>query len=167
MDLDTRARDITEWATEKGFWSPPDLMSSCSLGDVKNADLMLGKLMLVVSEIGEAMEAGDDDDNFYEEYADAAIRILHIFGGMGINPSEWLKPLLLVAEPNQILVYLSRAAEAARKHDQDTFLLNLGFTFQIIAIVVHYGGRDLFKEIDKKMAVNRNRPYRHGKVSGV
>ena len=54
---------------------------------IQHRDDMLGKLMLVVSEIGEASEAVKkaDFDNFREEMADATIRIFDICGAMGID----------------------------------------------------------------------------------
>lgn len=52
-----------------------------------NADAMLGKLMLVVTELAEAAEAVRKGDlsNFGEEIADAVIRLLDISDASGIN----------------------------------------------------------------------------------
>jgi len=73
---------------------------------------MLGKLMLVVSEISEAAEdvRHEQWEHFGEELADTIIRIMDIAATLEI---------------------------------------------------------DLEKEIDRKMEINRNRPYLHGKVSKV
>ncbi len=72
---------IVSWRRDKGFFTPETIRGGT------NADLMLGKLMLVVSEIGEASEAVRKNDigNFKEELADATIRIFDICGTMGID----------------------------------------------------------------------------------
>jgi len=55
-----------------------------------NADAMLGKLMLVVSEVAEAAEAVRHGDQaaYEEELADTFIRLLDICGTQGIDPLE-------------------------------------------------------------------------------
>lgn len=76
--------EITAWREEIGFKTP------VTLDHLPYRDAMLGKLMLVVSEIGEASEAvrNADYENFREELADAAIRIFDICGAMHID-LEW------------------------------------------------------------------------------
>ena len=71
---------IANWRIGKGFSTPKTIKGN-------DADLMLGKLMLVVSEIGEASEAvrKGDIENFKEELADASIRIFDICGTMDID----------------------------------------------------------------------------------
>lgn len=88
------AKDIVAWRKEKGFKT--------------NWRNMPEKLMLVVTELSEAMEAyrHEDRENFEEEIADTFIRLLDISGSVGINVEE---------------------------------------------------------QISKKMAVNKKRPFRHGK----
>ncbi len=77
-------QDITTWREEMGFKTP------VTLDHLPYRDAMLGKLMLVVSEISEASEAvrNMDYDNFREEMADTAIRIFDICGAMNID-LEW------------------------------------------------------------------------------
>lgn len=60
-------------AKEKGFWDE----------DRNDGEL----LMLIVSELGEALEAlrKDDLDNFSEELADVAIRLFDLAEGRGID----------------------------------------------------------------------------------
>lgn len=62
-----------EIAKEKGFWD-----EERNVGEA---------LMLVVTEIAEAMEGHrhQDHDNFREEIADAFIRLFDFCGGMGID----------------------------------------------------------------------------------
>lgn len=71
---------ISHWRRGKGFYTPKNI-------EGENGDAMLGKLMLVTSEIGEAAEAIRHGDlkNFKEELADATIRIFDICGTMNIN----------------------------------------------------------------------------------
>jgi len=75
------ARRIAQWRESKTFRTPN------TLDDEASRDAMLGKLMLVVTEIAEAAEAvrHTDDANFAEEIADAMIRLLDITGTMGID----------------------------------------------------------------------------------
>ena len=60
-------------AVEKGFWD-----KERNLGEA---------LMLIVTELAEAMEAHrvQDHDNFKEELADAFIRLLDLCGGLKID----------------------------------------------------------------------------------
>lgn len=60
-------------AVEKGFWE-----KERNIGEA---------LMLIVTEIAEAMEAHrvQDDENFREEIADAFIRLLDLCGGFNID----------------------------------------------------------------------------------
>lgn len=73
------AEEIKKWRLSKGFLTPKFSME-ISDSKVSEADLLLGKLMLVVTEISEAAEAvrHGDKENFTEEMADAVIRILDI-----------------------------------------------------------------------------------------
>lgn len=73
---------------------------------------MLGKLMLVVTEVSEASEAvrNDDVENFREEIADSIIRLLDIASTTGMD--------------------------------------------------IHY-------EIEKKMEINKQREYKHGKKTSL
>lgn len=50
------ARQIATWRQAKGFYTPP------SLATMDNRDAMLGKLMLVVTEVSEAAEAVRHND---------------------------------------------------------------------------------------------------------
>lgn len=63
-------------AREKGFWD-----KERNVGEA---------LMLIVTELAEAMEAHrvQDQANFREELADSFIRLLDLCGGMGIDIEE-------------------------------------------------------------------------------
>jgi NTP pyrophosphatase (non-canonical NTP hydrolase) len=63
-------------AKAKGFWD-----NKRNIGEM---------LMLIVSELAEAMEADrhDDRENFVEEIADTCIRIFDLCGGLGIDLEE-------------------------------------------------------------------------------
>ena len=81
-DMNDLATKIHHWSVLKGFDSPTSILGS------PNDQLTLAKLMLVVSEVGEAAEAvrKADESNFEEEIADTIIRLLQLCGAMGINP---------------------------------------------------------------------------------
>lgn len=63
-------------AVEKGFWE-----QKRNIGEA---------LMLIVTELAEAMEAHriQDEENFREEIADSFIRLLDLCGGLGIDIEE-------------------------------------------------------------------------------
>lgn len=63
-------------AVEKGFWD-----EQRNIGEA---------LMLIVTELAEAMEAHrrQDAENFREELADTFIRLLDLCGGLGIDIEE-------------------------------------------------------------------------------
>ena len=79
--LNELAREIMEWRQGHGFFTPADLAAE------SNRDAMLGKLMLVVTEVAEAAEAVRRADmaNFQEEIADTCIRLFDIAGTCGID----------------------------------------------------------------------------------
>ena len=81
MNLNEWAYDIAKWREQKKFYTPMSL----ELREEREA--MLGKLMLVTSELGEASEAvrKNDISNFKEEIADAIIRLLDIAGSMQMD----------------------------------------------------------------------------------
>lgn len=81
MEMDKWAKAITLWRKKNGFITPS------TIGGV-DGERMLGKLMLIVTEISEAAEAvrKNDIDNFKEELADTFIRLLDICGAMNIDP---------------------------------------------------------------------------------
>jgi len=72
---------ITQWRISKGFHTPHGFDTE------KERDQMLGKLMLIVSEVSEASEAVRKDDmfEFREEIADTFIRLFDICGSVGLN----------------------------------------------------------------------------------
>ena len=94
--MDTKI-SINEWckrchaiAKEKGFWD-----KERNTGEA---------LMLIVTELGEAMEGyrKQDHDNFREELADTFIRLFDLCGGMGIDIE---KEIVLKSEKNKARPY--------------------------------------------------------------
>ncbi len=77
-------KEIVKWRISKGFITPPFY---------GNKDLLLGKLMLVVTEIAEMAEAvrKDDFNNFKEEMADVYIRLFDIAGASKIDVKSVIK----------------------------------------------------------------------------
>ncbi len=73
--------NVANWRKSKDFYTPS------SLDSTSERDLMLGKLMLVVTEIAEAAEAVRHNNiyNFKEEIADTLIRLFDICGSMDID----------------------------------------------------------------------------------
>lgn len=92
--MDDLSKDARNTADDKGFYTP----SSISTKDepktkLTEADVMLGKLALVHSEVSEAVEAVRNGDvvNFKQEIADIFIRLFDICGAMGINIQELIE----------------------------------------------------------------------------
>jgi NTP pyrophosphatase (non-canonical NTP hydrolase) len=79
MMLNKLGKKIMAWREKKGF-----------ITGWKN---MPEKLMLVVTELSEAMEAyrHDDKKNFNEEISDCFIRLLDICGSLNINIEDEIK----------------------------------------------------------------------------
>jgi NTP pyrophosphatase (non-canonical NTP hydrolase) len=90
--FDDLAADIHSWARGKGFYDRERLVvRDPSLGDVEgrpvNPSLPAEKLMLIVSEVAETLEALRDGDNDHEaeEVADIVIRVLDYAAWRGIS----------------------------------------------------------------------------------
>lgn len=92
QSLDELATVICQWREEKGFHTPS------SIEETEEIDQMLGKMMLVVSEVSEATEAARHADpaHFKEEIADTFIRLLDICGTMDLNIEEAIKTKMKV-----------------------------------------------------------------------
>ena len=73
LTLDELIKLCHDTAVEKGFWDEPR-----NLGEA---------LMLIVTELAEAMEAHriQDEENFKEELADTFIRLFDLCGGLKID----------------------------------------------------------------------------------
>ncbi|MDO8581164.1 MAG: nucleotide pyrophosphohydrolase [Candidatus Omnitrophota bacterium] len=76
QSLNQLAQTCHRIAVEKGFWE-----KERNIGEA---------LMLIVTELAEAMEAHrhQDDANFKEELADTFIRLLDLCGGLNIDIEE-------------------------------------------------------------------------------
>src|SRR3990172_8876078 len=92
-------RSMQDWSTfisnvvkGKGFYTPT------SLDTEEEREKVLGKLMLVVTEIAEAAEAvrHNDWDNFKEEMADAMIRMFDMCGAMNLDIEEEIENKMII-----------------------------------------------------------------------
>lgn len=94
LRLNAYSNYISAVMQKNGFVCPPTLISEIERED------MLGKLMLVVSEVAEAGEAvrDNDYDNFQEELADTFIRLMHIVGTMGIDIESRIRDKMEINE---------------------------------------------------------------------
>jgi len=89
-NLNDLAKEIKEIREEHGFQTPHLIGPTEYPFGVTFGDVMLAKLMLIVTEIAEAAEAVRHNDwtNFSEELADASIRILDISATTGLDLEE-------------------------------------------------------------------------------
>lgn len=93
MEIKELVQKAHENAKEKGFWEHIDLLMSHKefynrAEDTANVNNAIGNmLMLIVSELGEALEGLRKADyiNFHEELADVAIRLADLCGGLDID----------------------------------------------------------------------------------
>lgn len=103
MTIKELCKEAYENAKNHGFWEDWDLVN-WDEKTVKSGDCVFElkdlwrnaiatKLMLIVSEVSEALEAlrGGDEGNFKEELADVAIRLGDLCGGLGIDLETEIK----------------------------------------------------------------------------
>lgn len=85
--MNNLGKRIQLWRESKGFITPSTISDVDWTGPVTDGDMMIGKLMLVVTEVSEAAEAVRSNDlkNFGEELADVFIRLLDICATTGID----------------------------------------------------------------------------------
>jgi len=90
-EISDLASEILAWAISKKFLTPTSFSED---------EAILAKLMLIVSELGEAAEAvrNQDSVNFAEELADIAIRLLHLSAGLNIPIHEVIAQKMIVNE---------------------------------------------------------------------
>lgn len=96
MEIKELVKKAHENAKNKGFWEDYD-----GLEELENSKKYMGlvnaaignRLMLIVSELGEALEAlrKEDYENFKEEIADVVIRVGDLCGGLYIDLEEEIK----------------------------------------------------------------------------
>lgn len=94
LKLNEYAREIMRWRDGQGFYTPEGIHTE------ELRDYMLGKLMLVVTEVGEAAEAvrHEDIDNFLEELADTFIRLMDITAASGFDIEKAIKDKMAINE---------------------------------------------------------------------
>lgn len=87
LKLNSYALGVAKWREGNGFFTPNHLTSE------QSRDSMLGKLMLVVTEVSEAAEAvrHSDLNNFVEELADTFIRLMDITASCNIDIETAIK----------------------------------------------------------------------------
>lgn len=83
-------------AKRKGFWED---FEHAKTEDLRN-NAIGNRLMLIVSELSEALEAlrHNDEDNFKEELADVAIRLGDLCGGLHINLEKEIQKKMKINE---------------------------------------------------------------------
>lgn len=160
MNINFYVKKIHENSKNKGFWN-----EKRNIGEL---------LMLIVSEVGEAFEA-ESDENFNEEIADILIRLFDLCGGLNIEPLIAYEskppgdpPALVRGDDDlniefmEIISLLSKVLEANRIDDA-TFDDSVLKTIEAVFYLCDLCAIDIEKEISKKMLVNEQRPYKHGK----
>jgi len=91
MKMNLLIREAYNNASNHGFYEDIDGIRKAKfdikLNDILNNNALATRLMLIVGEVSEAMEAlrKKDNDNFNEELADIAIRLFDLCGYMRID----------------------------------------------------------------------------------
>jgi NTP pyrophosphatase (non-canonical NTP hydrolase) len=180
VGLSDLACQITVWRESKGFLTPPSISVEESW-TLSHADAMLGKLALVHSELAECSAGfkARQLDNVIEELADTAIRVLDIAGAGGWPVEQALQRLDLpfqmpASSFAQVIVELhervTACTDAVKSKDADRnahFVEALAWVLMGLGDAATMMGRDLGIAIEEKMAVNANRPTRHGKATNL
>jgi NTP pyrophosphatase (non-canonical NTP hydrolase) len=162
MNLKELAVEIRETNDANGFEAP-------------TWDRLLSKLMLVVTELDEAVAAvkGDGKDPLEEELADAAIRLIDILkavwgddwnerdGDGGGTPFERIEVMLW-----KPLTMVCRAAEQWRYDNRTDVRIAIELALAALFGLASRLGIDLMAEMVRKTKRNALRGYRHGKVRG-
>lgn len=162
-NLNQIAAAIREWREHHGFYTPK------SIATEQERDMMLGKLMLIVTELTEVDEA-ENAPNWREEIADVAIRIMDITAACSIDLDGAIAAVseVIVFTPNPMAIVneISNAAEAVRHNDSTGLSKYLARAFWRINCIAQ-GVFDLRAEIEAKMKVNWQRPIKHGKLCSL
>jgi NTP pyrophosphatase (non-canonical NTP hydrolase) len=79
-----------------------------------------------------------------------------------ITPEDWDDKYKVLAMLDMVHEEVSEATQAFRKRDKENFGEELADTVIRIMSLSNGLGVELFNEIKKKMAKNRERPYKHG-----
>jgi NTP pyrophosphatase (non-canonical NTP hydrolase) len=171
-DINEIVRRAHATAVSHGFW---DDAPTWEHDDNLSRQILAAKLMLIVSEVAEAVDArdnGDFADAYAEELADIIIRIADLSGYLDIT-----YPIVNLAAPTytavedpllRIACRLGDVCEDLRHDDVTTvaghFRQNIDDAFFAARCTTRFGTRiDLWDAVERKMAKNDARPYRHGK----
>lgn len=156
-------------ARDKGFDAP-------RWGDENGgASNYLSKLMLVVTEVVEAVDAEVSRDALAPELADIAIRLLGILEATA--PGAWspsrievrgsyTPPVFLRSAPEMVFPvvrYCAEAAEAWRRDNRTDATIACELALLTTFRLADTCGIDLMEAIFEKHEKNKTRAYRHGK----
>lgn len=157
------AYEIKRWRVQWGFYTPT------SINTEQQRDMMLGKLMLIVTEVTECCHS-TSEQNFREEMADIAIRIMDITAACEIDLDGAIREIMDAVTFNADLIdivnQVSLAAEAVRHNDVAGLTKALAHAFWYLEMWAQ-GNFDLRAEIETKMKVNWQRPIKHGKLCSL
>lgn len=161
-NLNQIASDIRKWREHHQFYTPK------SIATEQERDMMLGKLMLVVTEVTECCQS-DSEQNFREEMADIAIRIMDITAACEIDLDGAIRSLhhtVFNADLMDVVNQISHAAEAVRHNNIAGLTTALATAFWYLEMWAQ-GNFDLLAEIESKMKANWLRPIKHGKLCSL
>lgn len=147
--------DVFRANEAKGFW--PNGWQTQPL-------MVIGKIALISTEVYE-LSIAPDVDNYCEELADISIRVLDLCGALAFNiwPRVINRVLIYPGSESDMYPIVARVLEFYRK---DNLALVQESFVELLARCDHLcqqRGHDLIEEINKKLAINAQRPHLHGK----
>lgn len=181
-DLTALAEEATSIRASKGFLSPSSIRPT-DLLEVGSGDVMLGKLMWIITEVTELCEsqgeprevvgAFTDEDALQDELADIVIRILDILGACGADVERHASVAVVppcrarFQSPERVMMLVvhlvSHAAKAIRRGEMIQFVMDLcSVILYCEETAAQWQFHDFWRIVASKMDYNRSRPAKHG-----
>jgi NTP pyrophosphatase (non-canonical NTP hydrolase) len=172
--LNDLARDISEWRERQGFVTPRDITGPLRPEDVPNigsADLWLSNVMRIYAGLA---RAGKETRKGMQptEYLASAVRDVVILASDPATPDldEWEAQRLTqqdLARSKLALVVeeLGEAADAISYGDRDAWIEELADAMIRLLDLCGTQAVDIELAIAQKMAINRERAYKHGRLA--
>lgn len=173
-NLAALAQEVDDICTERGFYAPPSVsaqpVTEIVLTEAAAAVAKIGQIHGEIDELLAVTSPGE----LPEEFADVAIRVLHLAGAGSLDLDAILcsqppRPFGIVWTIKDAVVILheqaSKIGNAARRSQQHAFEVELAYLWAAVVRCSYSFGIDLIPAIRAKMEKNAARPRLHGHTS--